>query len=64
MCVCVCVCVHVCVCVLLRNVWSSVALVMRETGGDGVGRLVEATGATNMVNGSFSLLRYIAIHHQ
>ena len=34
---------------------------MRETGGDGVGRLVEATGATTLVNGSFSLLRYICI---
>ena len=32
--------------------------VLRETGGNGVGRLVEATGASSMVNNSFSLLRY------
>jgi threonine dehydrogenase-like Zn-dependent dehydrogenase len=31
--------------------------IMRETGGNGVGRLVEATGAASMVNASFSLLR-------
>ena len=30
---------------------------MRETEGDGVGRLVEATGAASMVNSCFSLLR-------
>ena len=33
---------------------------MRETNGDGIGRLVEATGATVMVNNSFSLLRLAA----
>eukprot|EP00118_Oscarella_pearsei_P009889 m.58176 g.58176 ORF g.58176 m.58176 type:complete len:357 (+) comp34797_c0_seq1:572-1642(+) len=31
--------------------------VKRETNGDGIGRLVEATGAPPMVNNSFSLLR-------
>lgn len=30
---------------------------MQETNGNGIGRLVEATGATSMVNNSFSLLR-------
>ena len=38
---------------------ASCAVVMRETAGNGVGRLVEATGATPMVNNCFSLLRYI-----
>ena len=32
--------------------------VMEETGGNGVGRLMEATGAPPMVNNCFSLLRY------
>lgn len=31
---------------------------LKETDGNGVGRLVEATGATPMVNNSFSMLRY------
>ena len=31
---------------------------MQETGGNGVGRLIEATGAPPMVNNCFSLLRY------
>ena len=34
---------------------------MRETNGDGIGRLVEATGATAMVNNCFSLLRLAAV---
>jgi threonine dehydrogenase-like Zn-dependent dehydrogenase len=32
-------------------------VVMEETGGDGVGRLVECSGAEPMVNDCFSLLR-------
>ena len=32
--------------------------VFQETGGDGIGRLFEATGAPSMVNNCFSLLRY------
>ena len=36
-------------------------IVMRETNGDGIGRLVEATGATAMVNNCFSLLRLAAV---
>ena len=31
--------------------------VMEKTGGDGVGRLFEATGAAVMINNCFSLLR-------
>jgi len=31
---------------------------MEVTGGDGVGRLLECTGAEYMVNNCFSLLRY------
>ena len=30
------------------------------TGGDGVGRLLECTGAEYMVNNCFSLLRYVS----
>lgn len=30
---------------------------MRETGGNGVGRLFEATGAAPMINNCFALLR-------
>ncbi len=33
--------------------------VMQETGGNGVGRLFEATGAATMINNCFSLLRYV-----
>ena len=35
-----------------------ILLVMEETDGNGVGRLMEATGAPPMVNNCFSLLRY------
>ena len=31
--------------------------VMQETGGNGVGRLFEATGAATMINNCFALLR-------
>ena len=31
--------------------------VMQETGGNGIGRLFEATGAAVMINNCFSLLR-------
>lgn len=31
--------------------------VMEETGGDGIGRLFEATGAESLINNCFSLLR-------
>ena len=34
-------------------------LVMEETGGDGIGRLFEATGAEALINNCFSLLRYV-----
>ena len=34
------------------------SVVLQETGGNGVGRLMEATGAPTMVNGCFTLLRY------
>ena len=34
-------------------------VVLEETGGDGVGRLLECTGAEVMVNNCFSLLRYV-----
>lgn len=33
-------------------------VVMEETGGNGVGRLFEATGSAAMINNCFSLLRY------
>ena len=32
--------------------------VMKETNGDGVGRILEASGAQPLVNNSFQLLRY------
>ena len=32
-------------------------LVFRETGGDGIGRLVECSGAASLVNNCFALLR-------
>ena len=31
---------------------------MRETGGDGVGRLLDATGFAPLINSCFTLLRY------
>ena len=37
------------------------SIVMELTGGDGVGRLLECTGAEYMVNNCFSLLRYFHI---
>ena len=44
----------------LASIMLCITAVMRETNGDGIGRLVEATGATAMVNNSFSLLRLAA----
>ena len=38
-------------------------LVLQETDGNGVGRLLEATGASRMVNNCFSLLRYTYKYH-
>lgn len=32
---------------------------MQETGGNGIGRLVEVTGATVMINNCFTLLRFV-----
>jgi len=32
-------------------------VVMRETNGDGVGRIVDASGAASVVNNCFSMLR-------
>lgn len=37
-------------------------VVMRETDGNGVGRLMEATGAAAMLNNCFPLLRYHCMH--
>lgn len=42
---------------LCCNYTCTVHSVMEETGGNGVGRLMEATGAPPMVNNCFSLLR-------
>ena len=35
---------------------------MRETGGDGVGRLLDATGFAPLINSCFTLLRYEACY--
>lgn len=37
---------------------------MKETAGNGVGRLLEATGSTPMINNCFSLLRYLKSSQQ
>ena len=38
---------------------TDIFAVIRETNGDGAGRIVEATGYPPLVNNSFSLLRYV-----
>ena len=39
----------------------SAVLVLKETGGDGVGRLVEASGVAAMLNSCFALLRLVLL---
>lgn len=45
-------------CFLVSTIYN-VFLVMKETGGNGVGRIIEATGSAELAGTCFTCLRYI-----
>ena len=49
------VCNDVCILCVMMCVYC---VVMKETNGDGVGRIVDASGVASVVNSCFTMLRY------